>query len=546
MRTAPATRAAEPRAVEPGHPRIFFTAKDLPALRNRIQTTHAGQWRGMKKWADGNMAGKWNHTRVRVYLPTYAFLYRLGGEKAYADKAIAMARELLAAVTPENVAEEPVWFWARSLAMCYDWCHDRLTASDKAAILKGIDEIGGPLYERLIVRRWFGGLNNHGNNNLTTLTIMGLAMHGEHPHAAKYLDAALSAYTQDLIPAIRHFGGPGDGMWHEGMEYTRHALIPTFLFLAACRSALNEDLYAPEFEQFAYGLLYGTYPDNTMLREGDNHFPAVTEWERKYMGMIAARYRNPHAQWYVNHMTKPTGGADAWFDILWYDPSVPETPPDALPLARCFESFGMAVMRTGWHELDAAVVTFKCADYFEGHDHCNQNSFTIYRKGHLALDAGGYDRFSSAHWQNYYSRTVAHNTVTVFDAAEDGAANFGGKVNDGGQIVLKTRNGKPNSPQTIKQALGDPQYDTGDIVVFEQAPGYVRVLGDATRAYSAHKLKQFTRELVVLHPKNKTNPPAIVVFDRVSSTRPDYAKKWLLHTAEKPEQVGPGTWRATE
>ncbi|MBN1674624.1 MAG: hypothetical protein JXR37_26490, partial [Kiritimatiellae bacterium] len=29
-------------------------------------------------------------------------------------------------------------------------------------------------------------------------------------------------------------------------------------------------------------------------------------------------------------------------------------------------------------------------------------------------------------------------------------------------------------------------------------------------------------------------------------TRPDYAKKWLLHTAEKPEQVGPGTWRATE
>ncbi|MBN1670115.1 MAG: hypothetical protein JXR37_03735, partial [Kiritimatiellae bacterium] len=55
MSTAPTTRAAETFTVQPGHPRIFFTAKDLPALRRRIETTHARQWRGMKKWADGQM-----------------------------------------------------------------------------------------------------------------------------------------------------------------------------------------------------------------------------------------------------------------------------------------------------------------------------------------------------------------------------------------------------------------------------------------------------------------------------------------------------------
>ncbi|MBN1676136.1 MAG: heparinase II/III family protein, partial [Kiritimatiellae bacterium] len=227
-------------------------------------------------------------------------------------------------------------------------------------------------------------------------------------------------------------------------------------------------------------------------------------------------------------------------------PAVPETPPDDLPLSRHFRGSGTVVIRTGWYEPDATVVTFQCGDYFGGHDHYDQNSFTIYRKAHLAIDSGGYDKWYSRHWQNYYCRTVAHNTMTVFDPAEDCAANFGGGANDGGQISLYTRNGKGNHPRTMRQALRDPQYDTGDILVFDAARDYVRVLGDATRAYSPHKLKNFTRELVFLQPTIQTNPPTVVVFDRVRATRPEYAKKWLLHTADKPEQIGSDTWCATE
>ncbi|MBN1675076.1 MAG: heparinase II/III family protein, partial [Kiritimatiellae bacterium] len=272
----------------------------------------------------------------------------------------------------------------------------------------------------------------------------------------------------------------------------------------------------------------------------------VSAWERKYMSLLASRYRNPHAQWYVNHRTDPiTWSGDSWYDILWYDPAVPETPPDDLPLSRHFQGAGLVVIRSGWYEPDATVVTFQCGDFFGGHDHYDQNSFTIYRKGHLALDSGGYDSWYTRHWLNYYSRTVAHNTITVFDPAEDCTANFGGGANDGGQIFLYTRDGKGNHPRTMRQALRDPQYDTGDILVFDTARDYVRVLGNATRAYSPHKLGSFTRELVFLRPKLKTNTPTIVLFDRVQATRPEYAKKWMLHTENKPEQVGSDTWCAT-
>ncbi|MBN1673639.1 MAG: DUF4962 domain-containing protein [Kiritimatiellae bacterium] len=548
MSTAPGAcaAAAPPRsfAVEPGHPRIFFTAKDLPALRKRIQTTHSKQWLSMKKWADGGMAGKPSDKRLGFDVPPYAFLYRLSGERAYAERAIALARKLAALdVSSNDLANARR---ARALACAYDWCYDRLTPADKAAILKGLDAHVGWLYERLITRGHYTALDNHRANDVCGIAIAGFAMHREHPNAEKYIDAAVSVYKKTIIPALRQFGGPGDGMWHEGLEYTRHELLNVFRFFKACAGALGEDFFEPGFEHFGYGTVYGTYPDSTLLREGDNHFPGVSSWERKYMSMLASRYRNPHAQWYVNHMTKPITGLQAWYDILWYDPAVPETPPDALPLTRCFEGFGMVVIRTGWYEPDATVVTFRCGDFFGGHDHCNQNDFIIYRKGCLAVDSGGYDSWGSRHWRNYYSRTVAHNTITVLDPDEDRAHNFNNQANDGGQILLYKRDGTWNLPTTIDKARQDPQYDTGDIVVLEQGDGYTRTLGDATRAYSPHKLKQFTRELVVLHPKIKTNPPAIVVFDRVRATKPEYAKKWLLHTEHRPEQVGPGAWRATE
>ncbi|MBN1670105.1 MAG: heparinase II/III family protein [Kiritimatiellae bacterium] len=556
MSTAPAARAAAAArrsfAVQPGHPRLLFTAKELPVLKNRIGTTHALQWNSMKKWADGRMGRKRNWQALNRETATYAFLYQLSGEQKYADEAISMAKQAAEYVVAKGSGDlkkaDTEIAHNGAMAYTYDCCYDHLIAADKVLLCKAMSLTAEWLIENPINKGWFF-LGNHYANQVQAVGLIGLVMHGDHPKAAEFIDVALSKTTQVTIPMLRHLSGPGDGAFWEGWEYVRHEFKSVWPLFEAFRNALGEDLFAPEFQNFAYGLIYGTYPDNTMLRSGDNHFPAISRWERKYMSVIASEYRNPHAQWYIEHMPKvnePITGAEAWYDILWYDPAVPQTPPDDLPLSRHFRGMGVVVARTGWYEPDAAVITFECGDHFGGHCHMDQNQFTIYRKGYLALDAGGYASWGCSHHVNYYNRTVAHNTITVFDPNEDLANNFNNNANDGGQIYLHHRNGADNKPRTVEHVRSDPQYQTGDMVVFEQGQGYVRALGDATGAYSAKKLKKFTREFVVLYPKIKANPPVVVVFDRVRATRPEYAKKWLLHTEHEPEQVAPGTWRATE
>ncbi|MBN1675101.1 MAG: DUF4962 domain-containing protein [Kiritimatiellae bacterium] len=226
MSTAPTTRAAETLAIEPGHPRIFFTAKDLPALKKRIETTHARQWAGLKKWADGPASGKWSNKQLRQHLPAYAFLYRLGGGTNYAAEAISMARRIAAFdigdLSKGDVSAGDLEGTPKAMAIAYDWCYDRLTAEDKAAILKGLDAHCGWLLKNRIEPHTHP-MNNHRSTSACSMGMGGLAMHGDHPNAERYAAAALRV-CEEFVCIHRHFSAPGDGMAGcEGgsMEYTR-------------------------------------------------------------------------------------------------------------------------------------------------------------------------------------------------------------------------------------------------------------------------------------------------------------------------------------
>jgi heparin/heparan-sulfate lyase len=72
----------------------------------------------------------------------------------------------------------------------------------------------------------------------------------------------------------------------------------------------------------------------------------------------------------------------------------------------------------------------------------------------------------------------------------------------------------------------------GGIVAFETNPNYSYACGDATKAYSPHKMGLFTRQMVYLPPDS------FVIFDRVTSTKPEFAKRWLLHAVEQPVLAG--------
>jgi heparin/heparan-sulfate lyase len=195
------------------------------------------------------------------------------------------------------------------------------------------------------------------------------------------------------------------------------------------------------------------------------------------------------------------------------------------------------VARTGWGE-DAVIAEMKVNEYnFANHQHLDAGAFQIYFKGTVASDSGLYSgssgAYGSPHCLNYYWRTIAHNSLLVYDPDEDfGRRGYG---NDGGQRLPNGR----SEPRNLANLLA-PQngYRTGKILAHgfgpdPHAPDYTLLQGDLTAAYSK-KVQAVTRSCVFLNLRNAQVPAALVVFDRVVATQPDFRKYWLLHTLEEP------------
>jgi heparin/heparan-sulfate lyase len=155
----------------------------------------------------------------------------------------------------------------------------------------------------------------------------------------------------------------------------------------------------------------------------------------------------------------------------------------------------------------------------------DNNSFVIFKRGSLAIDSG-VNEYSS-HRANYYSRSVAHNTILVYDQDEDfpdavwSSLGTGGS-NDGGQrrVAFPTRVRAPDDHKAVR--------DIGRITAFVNREPYCYACGDATESYSPKKLGRFTRQFVHLRPDT------FVVFDRVDATSASYPKTWLLHSIDEP------------
>ncbi|MHB9030724.1 MAG: hypothetical protein ACYC9O_18305, partial [Candidatus Latescibacterota bacterium] len=70
-----------------------------------------------------------------------------------------------------------------------------------------------------------------------------------------------------------------------------------------------------------------------------------------------------------------------------------------------------------------------------------------------------------------------------------------------------------------------------DLRAFEDTGDYLYLAGDCTRSYSPKKMDRFTRQIVFLRPGT------FVIFDRVKSKDPAFAKTWLLQSMKTPEDI---------
>lgn len=429
-------------------------------------------------------------------------------------------------------------------AIVYDWLYPLLTAEQKREFVTelvrlaktqecGYPPVGG------------GSVTGHTSEAMIMRDMLsaGVAIHDEEPEMYRL---AAGRFFREHLPA-RNWFYPGNA-YHQGDSYGLHRyswdLFPLFIFdrLGA------GNVYNPAQRYVPYHALYVTRPDGQRLRGGDSFKVSTargTPWSEFGGTVLTASYYGDGVLLSQFLKQGGTGAGEMIFELLWRDPDLVAKPIATLPLSRYFGSpFGWMVARTGWGE-DAVIAELKVNEYnFGNHQHADAGAFQLYARGALAIDSGLYEggssgNYGSPHGKNYYWRTIAHNSLLVYDPAEKFSTKEG-YGNDGGQRLPNNR----SEPRTLDDLLNAAKgYRTGKVLAQGfgpdvTVPDYTLLQGDLTAAYSA-KVRGVTRSFVFLNLKNPGVPAALIVFDRVVSADAAFRKFWLMHTLEEPRLAGP-------
>ncbi len=423
-------------------------------------------------------------------------------------------------------------------AIVYDWCYSLLTPDEKQAFIKELvrlaktQECGYPPTGQ-------GSVTGHSSEAMIMRDMLsaGIAIYDEFPEMYRL---AAGRFFREHLPT-RNWFYPG-GAYHQGDSYGPHRYswdtYPLWIFdrLGA------GNVYNPEQRFVPYLWIYTTRPDGQRLRAGDTFAcsaPRGQPWIQYIGTLLTASYYGDGILLDQFHRQGGSGGNETIFEVLWRNVALPPKSIRTLPLSRYFGSpFGWTVARTGWDE-NAVIAEMKVNEYnFVNHQHLDAGAFQIYYKGALAVDSGLYQggssgAYGSPHCLNYYWRTIAHNSLLIYDPNEK----FGGRGygNDGGQRLPHGRSEARNLNVLLAPENG---YRTGKVLAHgfgpdPQTPDFTLLQGDLTEAYGK-KVRQVTRSFVFLNLRNPHVPAALVVFDRVVSANPAFRKHWLLHTLEEP------------
>ena len=451
----------------------------------------------------------------------------LSGDAAAAERSIAEAVRLCQpglGSEPNSHFEDLI-----DIAICYDWCHAALgPAKDKLAraLSEAMEKHDFPRRMRR------GPGHNMQTENSLAAQAAGLALFGEHPRAEHWLRESRKAVVEEAMTGhLDKFcpdGGDFEGVQYHGARYQGEGIF-AWIWL----KGTGENLFTKDHPHLVNGVNWWIYllephQSGVHIIQGDTNNRGIMERNAISAACLSLGAGDPYAGWYATQRLR------GWAAVA-LAPEAIKPPREGLPPYKFFR-MGMAAIRSGWEIGPGSrdtLFTFLCRDYMQGwHCHQDVNHFTISRRGELAIDSGVYAG-NSQHMRDYARRTIAHNSLLVYDPAEPLPP--GVNTRDGGQVF---HNDEEFLQRTGAKLLGWRTYDSCDFRAFGVGPGYYYLCGDGTKAYNYQDFKKVelcTREVVYI---NDVDPPLIVVFDRVVATRPSSKKTWLLHTIQRPEVSG--------
>lgn len=539
------------------HPRLYLRSSDIPELRERLKNPEIQKTIAkIKKLAVDRTpeeeAKAPDRSGFRYYaenrgvtsrVQLEAMDYLLNKKKSVARKAIVA---MLDTLRNTNYGKKGDLSRASGQmlmcgAMVYDWCYDQMKDSEKKAYIaefvrisktmecgyppKNTEPIAGHSSEWMVMRDMLSAA---------------IAIYDEFP---EMYNNVMTMMCRDYIP-VRNYVYAGHN-YHQGTSYANVRFSNDLFSLWILDRMGAGAVYDPAQQFVMYDFLYRRRPDGMVLPAGDVN-PGIGGSYGLPAMLAYSYYKDPYLAYEYKRNTKIDNHC-LIFDVLWRDYTIEPKSPETLPLTKYSGTpYGWMIARTGWDK-NSVIAEMKINEHFVGnHQHMDGGAFQIYYKGPLAIDAGAYHGtsggYNSAHNKNFFKRTVAHNSLLVFDPNEKFASwNYGGMDktefadNDGGQRMPGDR---WETCRSFADLLSD-EYTTGQVLAHGiggdyMAPEYSYLSGDITKAYS-DKVKEVKRSFVFLNLKSEKVPAAMVVFDKVVSKNPEFKKHWLLHSIEEPK-----------
>lgn len=489
---------------------LMVTKPRLDEMRKQAQLG-TKDWKVLLANADEHL-GQPRSDRSSV--SNFALVYLVTGEEKYARAALAWARDVMK--TSDVRSGSYLYFGdiMKPVAVALNWCGAALSAEEKKELADYLARWTQELWHENKGSGW--GLADPGNNYHMAF-LEGTAFAGYALRQAG--DPRGDAFVKLLLEKLEKRGGVLDyldkrgvgGDWHEGANYGQRSKQRLFQALSVIASMDGKN-YFPSRRFFADTIRYALhqtmpgmrlqYPSGDLAR--DVRSP-VSPYDRDYVQMatfwLSDAETRALGQWYLAHVT-PSYESDsfnwrgAYHKDLLFALDIPQREPKSQPLFFVSEGTGFVVSRSGWsHDATAVAVSApKVVD--QSHAHHDAGSFTIFKRGWLAVDAVTLSR-SGLLWS-----PAAHNGVSV-EGQEQRAREIGGLLHA------------------------------------QDLPGLSYVSVDATGQFTRREagdsypllLDEWTRELVY------ARPDTVFVYDRIAA-KSGRSYDWRVHFATKPRQQG--------
>ncbi len=560
------------------HPRVFFAPDDLPKLRQRLKTLYRAEFQRFVNALDkGFEELPENKERSLEYFDTknFAFLYLIDPgqmrefqfghtREDYGRKARELAMYLKKETRGDrhssaNLYSERGGYHNLALAVAYDWLHPMLSLEDK----RGLADVMIRLYDSRDRDANIGEyekLTNQVTGYIHAGSAAALAMWGDDlgpaysAKAQEMLDYFNAVFLERMLEtADKVFEGPG---WGEGANYYKLSLINISFLAAAANSALGRNLF------YEYGLLhhniiylyYNILPlqlrDNYYFSRHDtNSLNEVIGYEGSRLMQISAgalRQADPRIAGFAQWLLTASGFGlpvekykhfdprfdDLFFSFLWGSKEVPPLSPQALELPLTYKlGLGQVVMKSSFDKDNSTHIIFWAPKFwYAPHAHLDLSSFTIYKYGSLALDAGNSKNADDMPRSNSSREAIFHNVLGLYnpnEPEEEGDPNFmefsfsGAKKTD----HWKDPGFQPGGGNHI-----------GELRALESGEDFDYADYDYSRAYKGERSSKAAaahRRFVYL--RGAENREFVLVHDLVDSP---LEKRWLLHTPFEPEIKG--------